>query len=257
MRALLSALLLVGIVATFVALQKSMPITPEPPASPVPSLSPSPSPPSESLDIDNNGSVYRVAWLEIHDPSTLSLIPNFTQKRTARSLVDNKECAKVVNGGFYTKDNQPTGLFTSQGTTIRSSIPNALLNGFFIVDQNNRAFIQTIPPDTSLRIGLQTGPILISEGKTVKLAIRDDEPARRVIVGITQKGAVVFLVVYDPDNPWSGPKLADTPEILSNIMASLQLTDALNLDGGSASAFFRGDLSLEELTSVGSFFCTR
>ena len=78
-----------------------------------------------------------------------------------------------------------------------------------------------------------------------------------MVVGITKKGETIFLVLYDPENTWSGPKLADTPGVLSGVIERLQLTDALNLDGGSASAFIRGDLSLEELTSVGSFFCVK
>lgn len=253
---LLSALLLLGIVIAFLILRKPTSVTTEPFPSPAPSLSVSPSTPSQSVDINEGGRIYRVAWLPVRNLSELSLLPNFTEKRTARSLVDNKECTEVVNGGFYTKDNQPTGLFMSEGKILRDSIPNALLNGFFLVDKNNRATINISAPETPLRIGLQTGPILIREGKPVTLAIRDDEFARRVDLGITQNGAVIFLAVYDPDNPWSGPKLADTPNILAKFISRLELRGVLNLDGGSASAFFRGDITLEELTHVGSFFCT-
>ncbi|MBI4066399.1 phosphodiester glycosidase family protein [Candidatus Gottesmanbacteria bacterium] len=257
MRFFLVCFVAISIVVALLALRGLMPITTEPTISPAPSLSTSPSPPSESLDIDENGVIYRVAWLLVHDPSAITLIPNFDQKRTARSLIDSKECTEVVNGGFYTKDNQPTGLFVTQGTTIRGSIPNTLLNGYLVVDQDNNASILASPPDHPARLTLQTGPILIRDGASVKLAIRDDEFARRVVVGITDKGTVVFLAIYDPDNPWSGPKLADTPYILSKVQVRLQFTDALNLDGGSASVFIRGDLSLEELTSVGSFFCIK
>ena len=257
MRILLVGVVVTAIIAIVLVLPKPIPITPELPASPAPSLSLSPSPPSESVDISDKGRVYRVAWISVSDPSALSLIPNFDQKRTARSLIDNKECKEVVNGGFYTKDNQPTGLFVTGGETLRGNIPNTFLNGYITVNTDNTTSIASIPPEEKVRISLQTGPILIRGGKMATLAIRDDEFARRVVVAIDTQGKVVFLVVYDPENPYEGPKLADTPSVLSGVMERLQLTDALNLDGGSASVFTRGDLSLEELTSVGSFFCIR
>ncbi|MBI3342995.1 phosphodiester glycosidase family protein [Candidatus Gottesmanbacteria bacterium] len=219
-----------------------------------PTVTPSPQPPLQSIDVEQNGETYRIAWLRA-DTSQISLIPNFTQKRTARSLVDGNRCDAVINGGFYTKEGKPTGFFIADGKTIRQSIPNTLLNGYFLVDTQNRAAASFSAPDQTPRIGLQTGPILIRDGNALRLTIRDDELARRVIVGITQNGAVIFLAIYDPDNPWSGPRLADTPTIVSKVQVRLQLTDALNLDGGSASAFIRDDLSLEEFTSVGSFFC--
>jgi len=257
MRILLASVVLISVVAILLVFGKPMPVTTEHPSSSTPTISPSLPPPNQSIDIPVGGRTYRVAWLILPDPSTISLIPNFTQKRTARSLIDNNDCSKVINGGFYTKDNQPTGLFVAGGKILRDNIQNSLLNGYIFIDQNNIASIQASPPEASVRLALQTGPILIRGGKMATLAIRDDEFARRVVVGISQKGAVIFLTIYDPENSWNGPKLADTPGVLSGVMERLQLTDALNLDGGSASVFTRGDLSLQELTSVGSFFCIK
>lgn len=257
MRTLLIGVVLIGTVTALLAFRKPTPVTTEQTPSLTPTLSPSPFPPPDSMDIDAGGKTYRVAWLLVHDPSAITLIPNFTDKRTARSLIDSKECKEVVNGGFYTTDGEPTGLFIAEGKTVRGSIPNTLFNGYIVVNHDNNASIRASPPEGFVRIGLQTGPILVRGGNAVKLTIRDDEFARRVVAVATQKGEVVFLVIYDPENPWSGPKLADTPDILSKVLARLQLKDALNLDGGSASAFIRSDLSLEELTSVGSFFCMK
>lgn len=255
MRFLLLLAITIGIVAT--ALLLRAPGTTKQTLSPTPTVSYSPTPPAESTDVNLNGKSYRTTWLTIDDLSQLTLIPNFTEKRTARSLVDNKKCAEVISGGFYTKDNEPTGLFVAEGKTIRGNILYAFLNGYFVVDQDHNAMIQASPPDGLVRLALQTGPILVRDGKAVKLTIRDDEFARRVVVGITQKGAVIFMAVYEPENIWSGPKLVDTPGVLSGLIERFQLTDAVNLDGGSASTFIRSDLSLQELTSVGSFFCIK
>lgn len=248
MRLLLLGSLLAIIVAVFFWRSPRPPPPSVQPSPPTPTVSPTP--PENSADSEP----YRVAWLTAN-PKDIMLIPNFSEKRTARSLIDTKECTQVINAGFYTKDNQPTGLFITQGSTIRGNVPNILLNGYVVIDQDNTATIDASPPDTSVRLALQTGPILIRDGAPVTLAIRDDEFARRVAVGVTQGGTVVFFALYDPGNPWSGPRLADTPGILAQATARLGVAHAVNLDGGSASAFIRSDLSLEELTSVGSFFC--
>lgn len=255
MRTFFIVVIFASIMVVFFFFRQPTTIKPKLEQARTPIVSFTPSPPKDSLEIDNNGRIYRVAWLEVNNPSTVSLIPSFTEKRTARSLIESKECTEVVNGGFYTKENQPTGLFTSEERILRSANRNALLNGFFLIDQDNRATIDVSAPETPLRIGLQTGPILIGDGKTMTLAIHDDEFARRVVVGVTEKGTIIFLVVYDPENPWNGAKLADTPNILSQVKTRLQLRDVINLDGGSASAFILHDIFLEELTPVGSFFC--
>ncbi len=257
MRLLLVSAIFLGVASLFFIFREPQTTHQVPLPSDSPTVTPSLTPLQQSMDIRNAGKTYRIAWVKLRDLSKLTLIPNFTEKRTARSLVDNKECAEVVNGGFYTKDNQPTGLFVTEGKTIRGNVPNTLLNGYVVIDKNNNAVILVSPPDAFVRIALQTGPILVRNGKAVTLTIRDDEFARRAAVGIMQKGTVIFLTVYDPENIWSGPKLADTPDVLSDVLERLQLTDALNLDGGSASAFIRSDLSLQELSSVGSFFCIR
>ena len=258
MRKVLVCIVAIGILVTALSLFQK-PVAPLQKSSdnPSPTISRSPTLVSESLDIVQNEKKFRITWLPVRDLSTLTLIPNFTHKRIARSLIDTKECTHVINGGFYTTDYQPTGLFVAQGKTLRTTNPNALLNGYFVIEPDNTASIQYAPPESSVRIALQTGPILMKGGSPVKLAIRDDEPDRRVGLGVTKNGSVIFFVTYDPENTWSGPRLADMPNMVSKILSQLSLTDAINLDGGSASAFIRGDFSLQELVSVGSFFCVQ
>lgn len=257
MRVILVSSLCLGILLILMLAVKSSPTDPRSQYSSEPTPTMSPTPPPQSIDVTIQEKSYRIAWLLVLHPSALSLLPNFTQKRTAQSFIDTKECTHVINGGFYTTDYQPTGLFVAQGKTVRTTNPNALLNGYFVIEPDNTASIQYAPPESSVRIALQTGPILMKGGSPVKLTIRDDDFARRVGLGINKNGSTIFFVIYDPENTWSGPKLADTPIILSNILTRLAITDAINLDGGSASAFIRGDFSLQELVSVGSFFCVQ
>ncbi|MCX6724478.1 MAG: hypothetical protein NTV20_00040, partial [Candidatus Shapirobacteria bacterium] len=55
----------------------------------------------------------------------------------------------------------------------------------------------------------------------------------------------------------SGPLLADLPQIVGEIGETLgeDFKTALNLDGGTASAFLSQKKTIKEYTLIGSFFC--
>jgi len=192
------------------------------------------------------------------DPKNLTLIPNFDEKKTSSELMQEHSCVSGVNGGFYDANNRPLGLFMSDGVTLREKSENALINGFVGVTNQNMTFISNeIGPD--MRFIMQTGPFLLSNGLPHTLAIKNDEHARRLIVAQSTDGDFIFIALYDPDNTFNGPLLGDLPLFISEInrIELLNITEAINLDGGSASAFYNGDTTLSELTSIGSFFCVQ
>ncbi len=53
--------------------------------------------------------------------------------------------------------------------------------------------------------------------------------------------------------------LVDLPEIVQAIIKkeTIDVVDALNLDGGNHSAFYGNDTTLYELSPIGSFFCIK
>ena len=91
------------------------------------------------------------------------------------------------------------------------------------------------------------------------LDIKNDKPARRVLVSLNEQGEIVFFTVFDRDLVFQGPFLSELPKLLQLISSKLgiEIIDALNLDGGTASVFYSGDISLQELTNVGGFFCIK
>ncbi len=208
--------------------------------------------------IDANGITSGYAYLEL-SPSQAVLIPNFSQRRSSGELMEIHACSGGINGGFYDTANQPLGFFRSDGTTLRNESVNALLNGFFTIDSQNVAQIsfQTPPPD--VRIGLQTGPMLLSEGQALPLTIKSDERARRMAAAVTKTGRIIFLALYSADAVFDGPLLGDMPTLVEKIgrEENLDIISAINLDGGSASAFYASGVRLTELTAVGSFFCVQ
>lgn len=214
--------------------------------------------PRQYLTVRYGGGTYGYDMVTVSDPDTLDLIPNFTARLDTTTLMEQYGCQKGVNGGFYDTENQPLGLFIADGNTLRQAVQNRLINGFVSV-LGRQALISSNPPGATVRLSLQTGPLLLSDGSPLALAIRNDEPARRVVAAINGNGTLYFIVIFDEEGVFLGPKLADLPAIVATISEDnhLRLDSAVNLDGGSASAFFSETTRLSELTAVGSLFCIK
>lgn len=104
---------------------------------------------------------------------------------------------------------------------------------------------------------VQAGPILILDGKPRTLSIKNDENERRIVVAKTNDDKVLFLAIYKKDSAYIGPKLSEVPNLLQEFTqeTDIEISSALNLDGGTASAFYTEGVSLGELTKIGSYFC--
>lgn len=221
-------------------------------------LRPSPTPevpPSSTYAL--YGQLFRFSLFPVDTVSVIRLIPNFTKQVSSIEATQTQQCAFLSSGGFYTPENNPIGLFITEGIQLNSYKPNALLNGYFSVSDSGIASISSIPPREHISIALQSGPLLYTDGIPKNLTIRNDEPARRIVVAQTDTNNVVFIALYASENTFEGPYLAHVPQHLKEIerLTHLSFVNALNLDGGSASAFITKDLSITELTQVGSFFC--
>jgi uncharacterized protein YigE (DUF2233 family) len=203
---------------------------------------------------------YAYSYIRVASTSDISLIPNFEYKTDIKTLAQSNGCATAINGGFYDSSGKPLGYFFTDNRTFGQQIPSLLVNGYFWVDAAGVAGISTkLPENIFYRFALQSGPLLIVNNKILPLAINNDEHARRMVVGITSDNQLIFLSVYSGDSVYLGPLLSDLPSAVSFISSkeNLGLADALNLDGGSASAFYNADTSLSELTPVGSIFCIK
>ncbi|QQG47375.1 MAG: phosphodiester glycosidase family protein [Candidatus Woesebacteria bacterium] len=201
---------------------------------------------------------YRFAFFKA-SPQDLSLIPNFKDKKNSVDIKNENNCNSLVNAGFYTTENKPIGLFKTNEELIKNYYPNLTFNGVFSISQQNIASIEDNFSDQNARLALQSGPILIKKSVLQKLTINNDKTSRRVILALNSNNEVYFLVIFRQDSKYLGPYLNDLPKIISDLGASqnLNLSDAINLDGGTASAFYSNETSLEELAPVGSFFCIK
>ncbi|KKR02775.1 MAG: hypothetical protein UU25_C0005G0009 [Microgenomates group bacterium GW2011_GWB1_40_9] len=192
---------------------------------------------------------YGFEYFEVTDISKLTLIENFTQKKSSELLMKENNCQYAINGGFYDIDNKPLGLFINSQLKTKS-INSALVNGY--VSITNKPIIDFNHSDKS-KVALQTGPMLMMDRNKLKLAIANDEYARRMIAGISSNGTLVFMTLFIQETKVQGPKLADLPDILK--LTNLDIVSAINLDGGNASMFKNTNIYIPEVSSIGAIFC--
>ncbi|MCH7641401.1 phosphodiester glycosidase family protein [Patescibacteria group bacterium] len=225
--------------------------------------SPTPaSPQSKStltLDLEINEKKIRVLWLKIEDSGRIQLFSNFSESLTSDQAIENNPCSSLISGGFYTQENTPIGLFVTEGRQISSHSQNKLLNGVFSINYDQKPKITSFLPEENLRLGLQSGPILVNEAGSINIPQVKEEYARRVVVAISEDDEIIFMVFYDKDSVFMGPKLTELPEAVLTVSEKIGVgvKNALNLDGGSASAFYSQDIKLRELTPLGSYFCIK
>lgn len=199
---------------------------------------------------------YHYAYVVIDDLSRLKLLPNHDSRISSEAIIQANHCQILVNAGFYDQTDQPLGWLVSQGKTLSKPIPSSLFNGFLSLAAG-QAGISAVMPETKVDFGLQSGPLLILNQKPLLLKIQNDQPRRRVVAALTGSNQLIFLVLAGSDSTYSGPMLADTPALVAKLGKTINqsFVSSLNLDGGSASAFYTGSLYLKEYSYVGSFFC--
>ncbi|HEX4631998.1 MAG TPA: phosphodiester glycosidase family protein [Chthoniobacterales bacterium] len=154
-----------------------------------------------------------------------------------------------VNGGYFDPQNAPVGLLVSDGKLIAPLRKARLLSGVLVV---TKARMEVIRPGEyssrkSVMAALQCGPFLVDGGKVIA-GLNDTRPARRT-----------FVLTSGPDRAAIGFSTTVTLAQLGEILATpeLKVQRALNLDGGSSSAFWfdgeRGVFSEPEQKTVRDF----
>lgn len=214
------------------------------------------------ITVPYDNSALTVNYIEIPESAKLTLIPNFSQKDSGEALVNKYGCNYAVNSGFYQEDGTPLGLFMTDGAKYGEKIISNIATGYFWQDKNNNRGFGKNPPDLdSLDLVFQAGPLIIPGNYQLKMI--SDEKARRILIAGDKQNKLYLMSVFDRENNFSGPNLADLPAIFasSSIQEVIPVTSILNLDGGAASFFFAQEknvtFSLLELTPIGSLICIK
>lgn len=198
---------------------------------------------------------FKTDWIIIRDLKRVQFFSNLDDKLTSSEIISVHSCNYLVNGGFYTKENNPIGLLIVNGIKVHDAQSNALFNGYFSVN-NNKALISSSPPSLA-QYAVQAGPLIMLDNNYLPIQGGNSEKDRRVLAAILDDGNAAFLVMYDKKSPLNGPALKEIPGILKELEnnSSLSLRSVMNLDGGSASTFISENVKLSEISRVGSYFC--
>jgi uncharacterized protein YigE (DUF2233 family) len=190
----------------------------------------------------------------------------FSAKTIALRVVDNpdadQELAAVmrrtrgfagVNGGYFDPQNAPVGLLISEGKLIAPFRKARLLSGVLVAGKGRIELLRAgeYSSRKSATAALQCGPFLVDGGAAVA-GLNDTKSARRTFVFTagSDRAALGFC---------SPVTLAQLGDILATtrLAPDLKVQRALNLDGGSSSAFWfageRGAFSIPEQKMVRDF----
>lgn len=215
----------------------------------------------ETSEINFDGKLFLATWAEV-STENVELIPNFSDKKTAKNVFRENSCSVLINAGFYQNDgvfSHPIGYFQSGDEVTSNYQDNKLFNGILSINSFDTPRITRNVPQDPLLLAVQTGPILKENGQIQDLNLARDKGSRRMIAAITGRNSLIFISIYSKDANLSGPYLEDLPNIIHEFenKTGVLLADAVNLDGGSASAFYANNFSLSEVSPIGSFFCVK
>ena len=185
--------------------------------------------------------------------ATVRVLDNPTGNDNLAAAMRRERCLAGVNGGYFDPEDKPVGLVISDGKLIAPLRKARLLSGVMIVSSGRLQLLRVAEysPKRKATAALQCGPFLVDRGQPVP-GLNDTRPARRtfIITGGADRAALGFC---------SGVTLAELGKILATpeVVPDLKVLRALNLDGGSSSAFWfageRGPFSISEQKTVRNF----
>lgn len=153
---------------------------------------------------------------------------------TMREWMKETKARVLLNGGYFDKNNRPTGLLVSNGEVTGESYSG--FGGMLAVDSEGKMSLRSLnqspydPNSENLTQATQSSPMLIINGKRTDFQA-DASTGRRTIVAMDKKGRLIFLV---------SPSLAFSLDEIADLLvdSDLGLQTALNLDGGSSTGLY-------------------
>jgi phosphodiester glycosidase len=170
----------------------------------------------------------------------------FSTKTTALHVIDNPEGQSLgaamkrekyacgVNGGYFDTDFKPIGLRIADGATFSPLRRARLITGILLQSDRGIDVVRTGEFSRTKKIiaAIQAGPFLVESNKHIR-GLNDSQLARRTFAAIAANDRVLLGFC-------SPVSLSDLADILATvpIAADSKIRRAMNLDGGSSSAFW-------------------
>ncbi len=170
----------------------------------------------------------------------------FSTKSCALRVIDNgdgqsltatmkqQQCACGVNGGYFNTEFKPIGLRIDNGRMLSPLRRARLITGILLQSDRGIDVIRASEFSRGEKIitAIQSGPFLVEGDKRVR-GLNDSQLARRTFAGIATNDRGLLGVCSDVSLAELANILATTP-----IVADSKIRRAMNLDGGSSSAFW-------------------
>lgn len=211
----------------------------------------------EQKQINLDGQTYLYSFFTPSSSQQLIFDLNLSKKQPSVDIIEEQQCQYLINGGFYDKLDQPIGLVIKDGLEISPAQKNRLFNGYISATNSANFNISTSQPSLSSVVAIQTGPLLIKDLVIQNLQLISDQHKRRMVLAIASDNTPYFIVITLEESDAEGPMLGNLPKLINLIGKKEKLTfsDAINLDGGSASTFYTPNIHIKELTTIGSYLC--
>lgn len=170
----------------------------------------------------------------------------FSAKSTALRVIDNpdgqslaaamkrQKYAAGVNGGYFDTDFKPIGLRVADGGTLSPLRRAPLITGILV--QSDRGIdvvrVSEFSRTKKTVAAIQSGPFLVEANKRIR-GLNESQAARRTFAGIAADDHAFLGFSSDVS-------LAELANILATapILGDPKIRRAMNLDGGSSSAFW-------------------
>jgi hypothetical protein len=185
--------------------------------------------------------------------TTLRVIDNPTGQLDLAAAMGREVCLAGVNGGYFDPADKPLGLLISDGKMVAPLRKARLLSGIVVVSEARVQLLRVAEYSAKQKpvAALQCGPFLVDRAQPVP-GLNDTRSARRTFIATT--GSDRAMIGF-----CSHVTLAELAKILAKpgLAPDLKVQRALNLDGGSSSAFWfagdRGAFSIPERKTVRNF----
>ncbi len=159
-----------------------------------------------------------------------------TNPRPVSAWASGSQPLLVINGGYFTPENEATGLLISQGQSW--GVPFEDFAGMFAVTADEQVSVRWLrerpyDPGEPLSEAIQSFPVLVKPGGVMGFPADADDgtPARRTVVAQDRSGNILIIVA--PRGYLSLHKLA---VFLAD--SDLEIDVALNLDGGRSTGLW-------------------
>jgi exopolysaccharide biosynthesis protein len=165
---------------------------------------------------------------------TLRIIQNQDGANNLAEAMTREKCLAGLNGGYFDADFAPIGLRIVDGQMIAPLQRARLITGALMASARGVQIVRTreFSRKQKVNAALQCGPFLVDLGKHVR-GLDDSHLARRTFAATGTNDRALLGVCSEISLSQLANILATTP-----LAENFKIQRALNLDGGSSSAFW-------------------